>query len=167
MKRSRTCWLFILPGYLRAQPNLEGGALPRHDRQSSSDRARRARPPILVGYGSHYLAHIRNRYRDYFVGRGQTGKNFAHAILTQSAHAQLARALPQEESRDPFIDHMPHFVVDDEDLENSHPAPVAGMPAMFAAGGLHHLGVFHLRRLDPERAHFRFTQVRWMFAMST
>src|SRR5881398_3629003 len=82
-KRSRTCSLFILPGYLRAQSNLEGGALRRRNRQSGSERARRAR--ILVGYVTHYLAHIRNRYRDYFVGRGQTGKNFAHAVLTQSA----------------------------------------------------------------------------------
>src|SRR5437773_380811 len=40
---------------------------------------------LLVIHSSS--AHIRNRYRDYFVGRGQTGKNFAHAVLTQSAHA--------------------------------------------------------------------------------
>src|SRR5690349_22736916 len=111
------------------------------------------------------LAYIGNRHGNHFISRGQAGKDLAHAIFTQSAHAQSARALAQQKSGRALADHVPDFVVDNEDLEYSHSAPVAGMPAIFAAACLHDLCITHLRWLDPESAHFRFTQFGQMFAM--
>src|SRR5205085_10870278 len=83
--------------------------------------------------------HVSQRDRNHFVGRGDTGQNFAHTVFAQRAHAQLARALPQHQGRAPVVDHVPDVVVDDENLEDPHPAFVAGLPAFFAADRPHDL----------------------------
>src|SRR5690348_11805184 len=123
------------------------------------------KPDIARRFSYSSLVHIGNRYGNHFISRGQTGKDLAHTIFTQSAHAQFTRALPQQKHGGALADHVPDFVVDHEDLEYSHSAPVAGMPAIFAAVCLHDLCIADLRWLDPERAHFGFTQLGRIFAM--
>src|SRR5205814_10379268 len=47
--------------------------------------------------------HVSQRDRNHFVGRGDTGQNFAHTVFAQRAHAQRARALPQHQGRAPVV----------------------------------------------------------------
>ena len=55
------------------------------------------------------------------------------------AHAEFARALAQNKSRAAFVDHVPDFVVDHENLEDAHSPLVTGVAALVAADRLHDL----------------------------
>ena len=58
-----------------------------------------------------------------------------------------------------IVDHVPHFVIDDENLENSHAALVTGLAAMSQPTGFITWRFAQLRRLELERAQFRFAQL--------
>src|SRR5437763_1540760 len=107
---------------------------------------------------SFMLTHVSESGRDHFFGAGQATENFANPVLAQGAHAKLARALPQIQSGAAFIDHVPDFVIEHENLKDSHATFVTGAAALVAAFAAHDLRVAQLSGFDPERAHFGFSQ---------
>ena len=90
-------------------------------------------------------------------GGSQSGKDFAHPVFTQSAHAQFACALAQMKGGAAFINHVPNFIVDNENLEDAHSSFVTGLPAMIAPDRLHDLGFAELSGLDAKGPHFGLT----------
>ena len=60
---------------------------------------------------------------------------------------------------------MAHFIIDNENLENSHPPSVTGLPALLATGRFHHLRFLQLTGLDPQSAQFCFGEFGRFLAM--
>src|SRR6267143_3236387 len=78
--------------------------------------------------------HISDGARDHFLRGSETCEDFAHAILAQGAHPEVTGVLTQEQSGPAIVDHVTNVVGDGEDLEDSHPALVAGFAALLATG---------------------------------
>src|SRR5262249_3880112 len=72
--------------------------------------------------GRSCLIRVGHRDADDFLGGGEASEDLANPILAQGAHAHLAGSLAQLDGRGLLIDHVPHFVIDLEDLEDTHPA---------------------------------------------
>src|SRR6187397_95971 len=93
---------------------------------------------FVIGNSSFVISiSVSNRDRNYLLGRGQTGEDFAHPIFTQGPHAEFARALTQDHSGRTIVHHVAHFVIDLKDLENSHATLVTGLSATLAADRPH------------------------------
>src|SRR4051812_5194400 len=76
--------------------------------------------------------HVSQRDRDHFLGGGHSTEHFAHTVFAESAHAKLARLLPQEHGRLLVVDHVANVVIDHKNLEDAHPPAIAGAATMLA-----------------------------------
>src|SRR5262249_51532491 len=92
-------------------------------------------------------------------------EHFPDAVLAQRAHAELTGTLAQVQSGAAFVNHVTHFIVQVENLEDAHAPFVTGAATLFATCAPHHLRVAELSRLNSEHTHLAFTQLRRLAAI--
>ena len=96
---------------------------------------------------------------DHFAGGGDAGEHFADAVFAEGAHAQFTGAAAQLGGGQAGIDHLAHFVVDEEQLEDAHTAAVAVAAAFFATDGAEDGGVGDAAGVQREGSHFFFGEI--------
>ena len=99
-----------------------------------------------------------------FAAGGESGEHLADAILAQRAHAEFARAAAELAGGEAGVDHLAHLVIDEEQLEDAHPALETIVAAFVAADGSENGGLGDARGIQREGAHFLFGEFGRAFA---